>query len=361
MTRSKAAAGTSSNRPYATTVTEWTTASTRPKRATAAASSASTAAWSATSVVSTSVCAPAARHSCSADAQAVRRASREHQPVTAAGAGQRGGPADAARPAGDHDDPADPHPVLPSTASGSHRVYATAADPTCRAGPDGCLSDRRAGGRGRAPCRDRGGSAQRTPPAPRAARRGSRAGAAASTSTIPTASRAGPGPKHGERRRRRRSRPARPGRAGRRGSAGRPARAVGSAGRGRSSRPRSTRPNSSPSDGNTMIPPATTATTTATSVEVGAAASATVSPGSTSGRWATAQPATIAATAAPAANRAGSSRRRQTRPSVNSPAAPRRSAPASPAPVGQPVEQPRRVGAHDHEPARPRPRRPAPR
>ena len=81
-----------------------------------------------------------------------------------------------------------------------------------------------------------------------------------------------------------------------------------------------------------MIPPATTATTTATRVEFGAAASATVRPGSTSGRWATAQPATIAATAAPAANRAGSSRRRQTSPRANSPSSTETIAQARPAP-----------------------------
>src|SRR6266496_1959848 len=78
---------------------------------------------------------------------------------------------------------------------------------------------------------------------------------------------------------------------------------------GRSNPPVSSNRNSRPSDGARMIPPASTATITAIRVSRDAAASCRVSPGSTVGRWAAAQPAMIGATATAAPrNGAGSHR-----------------------------------------------------
>ena len=91
-----------------------------------------------------------------------------------------------------------------------------------------------------------------------------------------------------------------------------------------SKRPRTTMPNSSTSDGIRIAAPTASETSNATSVASPAAASSTVSPGSNCGRWASAQPATMLATATAADQRAASRRRRTTSRSVAAPRPPMR-------------------------------------
>ena len=103
-----------------------------------------------------------------------------------------------------------------------------------------------------------------------------------------------------------------------------------------SSRPRNRSPKSTPSEGNRITPPATTATITATSVSCDAAACSTVKPGSKTGFCASAQPATTAATATTAPTRAASKRRVQTSPSVATPATAEATSAGRPLPFTRP-------------------------
>src|SRR4051794_10564660 len=116
------------------------------------------------------------------------------------------------------------------------------------------------------------------------------------------------------------------------------------------SRPRNSSPKSTPSEGNRIRAPATTATITATSVSCGAAACSTVKPGSRTGFWASAHPATTAATAPAAPTRAASKRRVHTGPSVPAPATTEATSAGPSAPLHETVVQRVRVMVDDDQP-----------
>src|SRR5690348_6160426 len=108
---------------------------------------------------------------------------------------------------------------------------------------------------------------------------------------------------------------------------------------GASSRPRSTSEYSTASDGTRTTAPAATPTMVAISVSRPAAASCTVSPGSTCGSWAAAHPAMTAATARAADARAKPNRPSHTSTMVSTPASALTTTKASPSPELSPCHK----------------------